>query len=177
MLDLNETDFRQRLDDLWVASLNHIENARFARGDEIPLLIVVRAGDIREKINRAGGVTELDPSHFTNREQALDTPFYLVLDVEDGRGEVAKSPEESLKRFAKTGRKPLNLDESIALITQHPEILKHHYLISVGTFVKKEKEELPLLWLLDDNDQPELHYAWFDIAHGHYGSASCLARI
>ena len=86
---------------------------------------------------------------------------------------VAKSPKDALRKFQKEGRSALSINESVALLTHYPELLKDHYLISAGSFyTTKDNESLPLLWLLDEHKNPELHYAWFHIAHGSYGTAS-----
>ncbi|MCX6723371.1 MAG: DUF5701 family protein, partial [Candidatus Staskawiczbacteria bacterium] len=121
-----------------------------------------------------------EADHSTGVETKNDSKinqFYILLDVEDGTKMVAKSAKESLKKFTKDNRFALNLDESIALITYNPEVLKNHYLISAGSFYNKEGEDLPLLWLLDEDHNPELHYAWFDIAHGSYGAGSYAVKI
>ena len=89
----------------------------------------------------------------------------------------ARSPKDSLKKFAKDGRAPLTIAESMALLLQYPKTLQDHYVVSTGTFFVKDGDEVPLLWIDDDNHNPELHYAWFDIAHGNYGAVSCALRI
>lgn len=174
LLSLSEADFRAKLESLWQDKKGEIEPLHFSQDSEIPFLLVIKTGDLAKRLELVGK-TELDLGQIKDKEETARSDFYFLLDVEDGRGEVAKSPAESLKRFAKSGRHALTLDESLALITHHPEILNDHYLISAGTFIVKGGEDLPLLWLLDD--KPELHYAWFGIAHGHYGSASCSARV
>ncbi|HZZ99700.1 MAG TPA: DUF5701 family protein [Candidatus Paceibacterota bacterium] len=177
LLNLSEADFRAKLDSLWQRNISKVEDYYFSKDREIPFLVVVKAGDARKSLELAGARTELDLTQIKNKEETPQADIYLLLDVEDGREEVAKSPAESLKRFSKKGRRPLTLNESLALLVHQPEILKDHYVISAGTFIPKNNAELPLIWLLDDDNSPELHYAWFDIAHGHYGSASCALRL
>ena len=132
-------------------------------------------GDANEKIKKIHGHTELD-FHNISSENA-GSNFYVLLDVEDGKNMVAKSAEVALKKFKKENRSALNLEESIALLTHYPEILVDHYFISAGSFYKKDGQSQPLLWLLDEDHNPELHYAWFDIAHGSYGAGSYLIKI
>ena len=90
---------------------------------------------------------------------------------------VAKSPKDALKKLEKENCQALTLNESMALLTHYPDTLKNHYVISAGSFYIKENETLPLLWLSNEHGNPELHYAWFHIAHGSYGTASYSIKI
>ncbi len=150
------------------------EHAITSNSGTIPLLLVVNFKNIGEGIKSISGHTELDVNKIKTQE---NSPLYAILDVEDGANMVAKSPKDALKKFEKEGRHALNINESIALLTHYPTLLKDHYLISAGIFYEKEGETLPLLWLLDEHGNPELHYAWFHIAHGSYGTPSYSTKI
>jgi len=177
-LKIDEQQFKQKLEALWIELTSKIIDFQFEHKGTIPLLIVVgqKALPCPEQIELLGGHTNLEFEKIETTKP-IDSPFYLTLDVEDGTKTIAKSPEESLRRFEKEGRSALTLEESIALLTHYPSVLKNHYLISAASLYLKENEREPLLWLLDDDDKPELHYAWFDIAHGHYGTASSATRF
>ena len=174
MLNMSLEDFNNILEPLWKSFSEKAGNLEIEIKGNIPLLLVA-GGNLQEKIKLIKGHTELDFNNIKANETAKK--FYILLDVEDGTKMVAKSSKEALKRFGKENRSALNLDESIALITYYPEILKDHYLITAGSFYSKDEEDLPLLWLLDEDHNPELHYAWFDIAHGSYGTASYSIKI
>jgi len=169
ILNMSLEDFNNALESLWKSVLEKSNNIEIEIKGNIPLLLVAK-GNLQERIKKINGHTGLDFNNIKSNEIA--EKIYILLDVEDGTKMVAKSSKEALKIFGKENRQALNLDESIALLTYYPNILKDHYLITAGSFYNKDDQDLPLLWLLDEDHNPELHYAWFDIAHGSYGTAS-----
>jgi GTPase SAR1 family protein len=177
MLGMSLEDFNRAMESVWKSFLEKNSALEIKISGNMPLLLVAGRCDTREQIKKIEGHTELDFEKLKNNGEDCLNPFYFLLDVEDGKKMVAKSAKDSLKMFEKEKRSALNLQESICLLTYHPELLKDHYLIVAGTFYKKDDEKLPLLWLLDEDGKPELHYAWFDIAHGSYGTASYAIRI
>ncbi|MDO8486475.1 MAG: DUF5701 family protein [Candidatus Staskawiczbacteria bacterium] len=177
ILNISREEFNTKIENLWRLLSEKIDDTKINIKGNIPLLLVTGQGDIKEKIKKINGHTGLDLNKIKNNDAEKPNLFYIVLDVEDGVKMVAKSAKDSLIKFKKENRHALNLDESVALLTYYPEILKNHYLISAGTFYEKENETVPLLWLLDQDHNPELHYAWFDIAHGSYGTGSYAIKI
>lgn len=176
MLDMSLEDFNNNLELLWKSLLEKVNNIEIKIKGKIPLLLVVK-NNFEEKIKKINGHTDLYLDEIKNKTGESSSQFYFLLDVEDGSKMVAKSAKDALKKFTKEKRFALNLDESFALLTYYPEILKNHYLISAGSFYNKEGESLPLLWLLNEDYNPELHYAWFNIAHGSYGAGSYAIKI
>ena len=172
---MSPENFNDALNALWKLVEEKSKNLENRVWGNIPLLIVVTKGDVNEKIIKASGHSELDFKNIFPKTNPGD--FYVILDVEDGKKMVAKSAENALKKFKKSNRFALNLNESIALLTHYPKILADHYFISAGSSYSKDDQNQPLLWLLDENHNPELHYAWFDIAHGSYGAGSYLIKI
>ncbi len=162
-------------DNAWSQVEKNAQNITVSNFGTTPLLLVVNFNNVEEGIKSINGHTELDLTKIKN-EKTLPL-LYVLLDVEDGAKMVAKSPKEALKKFEKESRHALGINESIALLTHHPKLLKDHYVISAGSFYEKEGETLPLLWLLDEHGNPELHYAWFHIAHGSYGTPSYAVKI
>ena len=177
LCNMSSEDFSGKLENVWKSFSEKMGAIEINIKGNISLLLVAPQGDVREKIKKMKGHTELDFNKIKTAGQGQSNQCYILLDIEDGTKMAAKSAKEALKKFEKENRFALNLDESIALVTHYPEILKHHYLISAGSFYRKENEQLPLLWLLDENHNPELHYAWFDIAHGGYGAGSYAIKI
>lgn len=177
MLFTSIDDFNKKLESLWEEFIKKAANIEITKKGNVPLLLVISQGNVQEKIKKIKGHSELD---FNNLEAdaQIPSPMYMLLDVEDGKNMVAKSPKDALKKFQKEARHPLSINESVALLTHYPELLKDHYLISAGSFyTTKDNESLPLLWLLDEHENPELHYAWFHIAHGSYGTGSYSIKI
>lgn len=177
MINMSPENFNSKLADLWKSLSEKIDSIQINIKGNIPLLLVAQQGNIQDKIKKIKGHTELDFNKIKNQNLNQSNQFYILLDIEDGEKTVAKSAKDSLKKFGKENRSALNLTESIALLTYYPKTLKNHYLISAGSFYNKEEQDLPLLWLLDEDHNPELHYAWFDIAHGSYGTGSYAIKI
>jgi hypothetical protein len=174
LLGMSEEEFNAQTDSLWKLVSEKLGSLEIIVKGKIPLLLVVSQGLVIEKMAKINAHTELDVA---NVNLPKENPLYVLLDVEDGEHMVAKSPKDALKKFEKDNRSALTINESIALLTHYPELLKNHYLISAGSFYPKGNETLPLLWLLDEHGNPELHYAWFHIAHGSYGTASYSTKI
>lgn len=177
LLGISPTDFQTALNALWQKISTEINGTSLSFTGNIPLLIVVSHLPFTTSIQHLGAHSDLDFNLFSQDTPSPQGLVYCVLDVEDGNKMIAKSPQESVRKFEKQSRFPLNLQESVALLTHHPQTLHDHYITINGTFYKKDGQKLPLLWLLDDDGEPELHYAWFNIAHGKYGAASGAKRI
>ncbi|MDP2667477.1 MAG: DUF5701 family protein, partial [Nitrosopumilaceae archaeon] len=81
------------------------------------------------------GFTTLDLSEFKTAEgvEIPESMAYLVVDVENGKAMLGRIPDEAVKQFKKEGRSPLTAEEGVALVLQHPEILKDHYMDLPGS--------------------------------------------
>lgn len=177
MMSISLEDFNKSLESLWESFLSKADNLEIKSFGNIPFLLVPIKGAPQERIKIINGHTELDFEKIKNSDESQSNNFYILLDIEDGTKMIAKSAKDGLKKFSKENRFALNLDESIALLIYYPEILKNHYLITAGSSYNKDGDSQPLLWLLDEDHNPELHYAWFDIAHGSYGTGSYKIKI
>jgi hypothetical protein len=160
---------------VWEKLQNTAKDISFTPFGSIPLLLVIHFQNLGEAIEKINGHTELSLDCIKPAD--YQPIFSLLLDVEDGQKMVAKSTDSALKKFQKQQRRALTIHQSIALLTHYPHTLANHYMISAGTVYQKEGQDLPLLWLLDQNNHPELHYAWHDIAHGSYGAGSYAIKI
>ncbi len=167
--------FEKETQTAWQELEKNAPTISFVKHGNLPLLLVTNIKDLKQGIEKLHGHTELDISNIkANLPEKL---FYILLDVENGHDMMAKSTEYALKKFIKQERHALTINESMALLTFYPDILKDHYVISAGSFFIKDGKELPLLWLHNEDHNPELHYAWRDIAHGSYGIASYAVKI
>src|SRR3989344_5517481 len=131
--------FEKEIENTWNRLQENSEKISFIKKGNVPLLLVVNFSDVKQGIEKIQGHTELDLRNIkpVKSEQA----FYILLDAEDGQNMVAKSPKDALKKFEKEKRSALNLNQSIALLTHYPKILKDHYLISAGTFYATKDNE------------------------------------
>ena len=98
---------------------------------------------------------------------------YLVIDVENGKVMLGKSADEAVKQFKKEGRSPMTAEEGVALILQHPEILKDHYMDLPGS--RRGDDEVAHLWL--NEGEPGLGWVWASNSVAEWGSASCGSRV
>ncbi|MCG2690815.1 DUF5701 family protein [Candidatus Parcubacteria bacterium] len=98
---------------------------------------------------------------------------YLAVDIETGKTTLGKTPDEAIKKIKKEDRSPLTLEEGVALITHHPEILKDHYMNLCGS--RHGDGGVADLWL--DEGEPELEWDWANSSNAKWGSASCDSRI
>ena len=97
---------------------------------------------------------------------------YLVVDVENGKAMLGRSPNEAVKQFKKEGRSPLTAEEGVAIILQHPEILKDHYMDLPGS--RHGDDKVANLWL--NEGKPKLNWNWANNSNAKWGSASCGSR-
>ena len=121
------------------------------------------------------GFTSLDLSEFKTAE-GVDIPegmAYLVVDVENGKVMLGKSPDEAIKQFKKEGRSPLTTEEGVAVITRCPEILKDRYMDLSGS--RLGAYNVASLWL--SGGGPRLDWDRADGSFAKWGSASCGSRV
>ena len=98
---------------------------------------------------------------------------YLVVDVENGKAMLGRIPDKAVQQFKKEGRSPLTAGEGVAIILQHPEILKDHNMGLPGS--RRGGGIVADLWL--DEGEPKLHCFWAHSSHARWGSASCGSRV
>lgn len=74
------------------------------------------------------GFTGLNLSEFKTAEdiEIPESMAYFVVDIENGKVMLEKTADEAVKQFKKEGQSPLTMEEGVALVLQHPEILKDH---------------------------------------------------
>ena len=97
---------------------------------------------------------------------------YLAIDIETGKTTLGKTPDEAIKKIKSEDRSPLTLEEGVALITHHPEILKDNYVWAPGS--RRGDDGVADLWLVEG--KPEL--SWYGAnSLVNWGSASCGSRV
>ena len=99
---------------------------------------------------------------------------YLVADVDTGADTLNVTPDDALSRIENAGRSPLTIDEGVALVTHHPEVLKERNAFSIlGS--RCGDRRVPALWV--SKGRPRLGWCWAGNPHTWLGSASCGGRI
>ena len=95
-----------------------------------------------------------------------ESTAYLIVDVENGKVMLDKSPNEAVRQFKKEGRFPLTAEEGVALILQRPEILKDHDMDLSGSY--PVASHVAFLWL--SGGEPELEGHWADFPRVRSGA-------
>ena len=99
---------------------------------------------------------------------------YLVTDIDTGGGTLNVTPDEAMKAIAAQHRSPLTLDEGIALVTHHPDVLRTRNCFSMlGS--RCGDRRVTALWV--SGGRPRLGWCWAGNPHTWLGSASCGSRI
>jgi len=131
---------------------------------EIPLM----------EVDGKKGFTTLNLSELKTAEgvEIPESMAYLVVDVENGKAMLGRIPDEAVKQFKKERRSPLTAEEGVAIILQHPEILKDHYMDLPGS---RGGVRVAGLWLVEGG--PRLFWVWADDSSAKWGSASCGSRV
>jgi hypothetical protein len=102
------------------------------------------------------------------------TAAYLVADVDTGAETRNVTPDDALPLITANGRSPLTIEEGIAVLTQHPGVLRSSNAFSLLGSRRGDKR-VPALWT--SRGAPRLGWCWAGNPHTWLGSASCLARI
>ena len=98
---------------------------------------------------------------------------YLAVDIETGKTTLGKTPDEAIKKIKAEDRSPLTLDETVALITHHPEIFKDHSVWASGS--RHGDDGVAFVWLYEG--EPGLVWSYSVCSDSKWGSASCGSRV
>jgi hypothetical protein len=99
---------------------------------------------------------------------------YLVVDVDSGKKTLNITPDEAIQTIRQENRSPLTIEEGIALITHHPEILSRNNCFSLlGS--RCGDRRVTALWI--SRGKPKLGWCWAGNPHTWLGSASCSGRV
>ena len=97
---------------------------------------------------------------------------YLAIDIETGKTTLGKTSNEAIKKIKAEDQSPLTLEEVVALITHHPEILEDHCVWASGS--RRSAGGIAGLWL--DRGGPKLGWVGVYDSYAKWGSASCGNR-
>lgn len=179
---LSHSAFRERLEPLEDA-LGQLAPADPGR---IRFVVVVRselvpAARAIEWVERdgQGGVSAMDDddlAEFAPIESVglPDGDAYLMADVDTGAATRNVKPEAALEMLEAEGRSPLTVDEGIALVTHHPEVVARNTGFSLlGS--RCGDRRVTAIWI--SKGRPKLRWCWAGNPHTWLGSASCAARV
>jgi Family of unknown function (DUF5701) len=124
------------------------------------------------------GFTTMEPDDLARFEptDAVELPVagaYALVDVDPGREFLGVTPDEALPAILERGRSPLTIEEAIAVIRQHPEILERDRFSILGS--RCGDRRVPAIWV--SQRRPRLGWCYAGAPHTWLGSASCAERI
>ncbi|MGH2359027.1 MAG: DUF5701 family protein [bacterium] len=184
--DVRAKDFLKHIEPLKGRIRTLSKRERDAREGRVPFVIVVKndlvAGEKamslveREKKN---GFTVMDADEIKGFEpiEGVRIPTdaaYLVVDIDTGKETLNITPDKALKIIERENRSPLTLDEGVALITHHPEILMRNGGFSLPGSRCGDRR-VTALWI--SGGRPKLGWCWAGNPHTWLGSASCGRRV
>jgi Family of unknown function (DUF5701) len=108
--------------------------------------------------------------------EGIDIPSgpYVLAGVDTGRAFLNVTPDHALSRILAAGRSPLTIEEGIALLAEHPDVLRTHNAFSLlGS--RCGDRRVPALWL--SKGRARLGWCWAGNPHTWLGSASCAERV
>lgn len=157
-----------------------------AKEEYIPFVIVVKNDLVAAEkamrlveVKSKKGFTVIDADDIKSFKpiEGVNIPsvmVYLAVDIDTGKGTLNITPDEAMKIIKKENRSPLTIDEGIALITHHAEILKKNNCFSLlGS--RCGDRRVPALWI--SGGKPKLGWCWAGNPHTWLGSASCGNRV
>jgi Family of unknown function (DUF5701) len=101
-------------------------------------------------------------------------PAYLAVDLDTGGTTLNVTPDDALGTISTQGRSPLTIDEGVAVVTHHPELLRTRNAFSIlGS--RRGDRRVPAIWV--SGGAPRLGWCWAGNPHSWLGSASCGARV
>ncbi|MEU3713098.1 DUF5701 family protein [Streptomyces catenulae] len=109
----------------------------------------------------------------TARTGAPEQAVYLLYDVERGEEFCGAVPRDALETLEERGRTPLTVEEGVALLTQHPQLLVKNKCFSLGGSRSGDRR-VPALWI--SRRAPKLGWCWEGNPHTWLGMASAGAR-
>ena len=104
--------------------------------------------------------------------EGLEVPqgAYLLTDVDTGKATLNVTPDNAMPVITAAGRSPLTVDEGLALVTHHPDVLRTMNCFSMlGS--RCGDRRVTALWV--SKGRPRLGWCWAGNPHTWLGSASC----
>jgi Family of unknown function (DUF5701) len=145
------------------------------KNDLVPVDVAIPLTELRDK----KGFTSMSAEDLKGFKpiEGVEIPggmAYLLVDIDTGKETLNITPDEAIGVIKNENRSPLTLDEGIALITHHPEVLKDRNCFSMlGS--RCGDRRVTALWI--SGGKPRLGWCWAGNPHTWLGSASCGRRV
>ena len=153
-------------------------------GDGVPFVLVVPdvvapgVAITQVRLGDKAGFTSMDADDLARfrPNDRIERPesAYLLTDVSTGPDTLNLPPADALPKLLAADRSPLTIDEGIALVTHHPQVLRERNPFStLGS--RCGDRRVPAIWL--SRGRPRLGWCWEGAPHTWLGSASAVACL
>jgi hypothetical protein len=154
-------------------------------GDAVPFVVVLPrtlapAAALVERLVLRGrpGFTSMAADELarftpTGDVEVPDGP-YLAVGLDTGADTLGVPPVEALPRLLADGRSPLTLEEGLALVLHHPEVLTERNCFEMLGSRCGDKR-VTGLWVMKGG-RPRLGWCWQGAPHDWLGMATCAQR-
>ncbi|HEX6918233.1 MAG TPA: DUF5701 family protein [Phycicoccus sp.] len=144
------------------------------RSTLVPTVAAVERIEVRGKAGWTDMAGELDGYRPIEGVEVPDADAYLLVDVSTGPETLDVTPADALPRITAAGRTPLTIDEGVALLTQHPDVLAERNAYQ-ALASRADNKRIPSFWV--SKGAPRLGWCWEGNPHSWLGSASAAQRL
>lgn len=144
------------------------------RSTLVPTVVAVERIEVRGKAGWTDMADELHGYRPIDGVEVPDADVYLLTDVSTGPETLDVAPADALPRIEEAGRTPLTIDEGVALLTQHPDVLTTRNAFQ-ALASRADNKRIPSLWM--SKGAPRLGWCWEGNPHSWLGAASAAQRL
>jgi len=144
------------------------------RSTLVPTVAAVERVELRGKRGWTDMADELDHYRPIEGVEVPDADAYLLVDVSTGSETLDVTPADALPRIRAAGRTPLTVDEGVALVTQHPDVLTTRNAFQ-ALASRADNKRVPSFWI--SKRAPRLGWCWEGNPHSWLGAASAAQRL
>ena len=155
-------------------SEEHLPFVVVVRSTLVPTVAAVERVEVRGKAGWTDMADELDGYRPIEGVDVPDADAYLLVDVSTGPETLDVTPADALSRITTTGRTPLTIDEGVALLTQHPDVLSARNAFQ-ALASRADNKRIPSFWM--SKGAPRLGWCWEGNPHSWLGAAHAAQRL
>lgn len=152
----------------------HLPFVVVVRSTLVPTVAAVERVEVRGNAGWTDMAEELDDYRPIAGVDVPDADAYLLVDISTGPETLGVTPADALPRITGTGRTPLTIDEGVALLTQHPDVLTARNAFQVLAS-RADNKRIPSFWM--SKGSPRLGWCWEGNPHSWLGAASAAQRL
>jgi hypothetical protein len=152
----------------------HLPFVVVVRSTLVPTVAAVERIEVRGKAGWTDMGDELDGYRPIEGVEVPDADAYLLVDVSTGPETLDVTPADALPRITAAGRTPLTIDEGVALLTHHPDVLSARNAFQ-ALASRAPNKRIPSLWM--SKGAPRLGWCWEGNPHSWLGAAHAAQRL